>query len=269
MARFARRVFLSQLGRGTLAVVVLGAPACSPATTASDTGSGVTVGGAGAGRDGSTTLPPATATTSTVPAKIPTFPELSWHQVSLGFVSAYVLIRAGEAAVVDTGVEGSSGKIEAALAAAGVGWGNVGHLILTHSHPDHVGSLAQAMVAAPAATAYAGEADIAAITSPRAITPVTDGDVVFGMEIITTPGHTPGHISVLDPAGSLLMAGDALNGQAGGVIGPNPDFTADMPAAIETVRKLARLRFEAVVFGHGDPVESDASTQVAALAATL
>jgi glyoxylase-like metal-dependent hydrolase (beta-lactamase superfamily II) len=98
---------------------------------------------------------------------------------------------------------------------------------------------------------------------------VEDGDTVFNLEVIATPGHTPGHISVYDRAGGLLVAGDAMNGANGGVIGANPDFTPDMATANESIRKLAALTFDTVVFGHGEPVSGGASNQVAQLAAGL
>ncbi len=92
---------------------------------------------------------------------------------------------------------------------------------------------------------------------------------MFGLRIIATPGHTAGHISVLDAVGGLLVAGDAINGENGGVIGPRPEFTSDIGAAIDSAIKLGSLTFDTVVFGHGDPVESGADTKVAAMAAGL
>ena len=192
-----------------------------------------------------------------------------WERVNLGFVSAYVLERGGEGVIVDTGVEGSESQIEETLALLDLDWDDVGHVILTHLHPDHIGSLGAVMVNAGSAVGYAGEADISGIASPRALTAVSDGDGVFDLEIIHTPGHTPGSISVLEPAGGLLLAGDALNGEGGGVVGANPQFSSDMTAADESVRKLAGLTFDAVVFGHGDPVVGGADALVAALAAEL
>ena len=46
----------------------------------------------------------------------------AWTRVNLGFVSAYILVRGGEAAIVDTGVAGSARAIEAALGAVGLDW---------------------------------------------------------------------------------------------------------------------------------------------------
>lgn len=179
--------------------------------------------------------------------------------------------------MVDTGVAGSEPEIEAALGALGVGWEAVGHVILTHRHPDHVGSLGGVLELAPEASVYAGEADIPNIASTIPPQPVGDGDRVFDLDIISTPGHTLGHISVHDPASGVLVAGDALNGMGSGmpmagdgvVAGANPRFSVDMALADETVRKLAGLDYETLYFGHGEPVLEDAVAAVAALASTL
>ncbi len=265
----SRRAFMMDLGKGTLAVAVFGvtAVACSsddpaPATTAA----GIT------GEPGDTSTTSA-ATTSPETTGAPTSEDedgpFAWERVNLGFVSAYVLARRGEAIIVDTGVSGSESEIESSLAVLDLGWADVGHVIVTHLHGDHQGSLPAVLNLAPDAIAYAGTADIPGILSPRELVGVGDGDNIFGLDIIDTPGHTPGHISVFDKAGGLLVAGDAMNGADGGVIGANPDFTPDMGSAGDSIRKLAALTFQTVVFGHGEPVAGNASDQVAQLAAIL
>src|SRR5918995_4063027 len=175
-------------------------------------------------------------------------------QVSLGIVNAYVLIRGKEAAVVDTGTPNNASKIADVVRTAGLGWDAVHHVILTHYHPDHIGSVGEVLTAAGKATAYAGAADIAQIKAPRAIKAVDDNDEVFGLRVIATPGHTPGHICVFDPAGSLLILGDAMN-NIDKLTGPNPQYTADMAQAHQSVKKLAKLTFERAVFGHGEPID--------------
>jgi glyoxylase-like metal-dependent hydrolase (beta-lactamase superfamily II) len=129
--------------------------------------------------------------------------------------------------------------------------------------------MGEVLAAAPQARVYAGAEDIPHITSPRTITPVKDGEEVFGLRIIATPGHTPGHISVLDPVGSLLVVGDAMGNMNHRLSGSNPQYTADMVQANQSVKKLAALTFAKAVFGHGDSLEQDASAAVATLARTL
>ncbi len=63
------------------------------------------------------------------------------------------------------------------------------------------------------------------------------------------------------------MAGDALNGANGGVIGANPDFTEDMQLANASVEKLAGFDYEVILFGHGEPLLEDGSSAVSDLAA--
>lgn len=269
----SRRAFMLDLGKGTFAVAVLGltAAACS-----SDPPGSAAATSASPNASQPTTSPPTTSASTSSP--VTTGPATTsplatvgtrWERVDLGFVSAYVLARNGEAAIVDTGVSGSEGAIGASLGVLGLDWGAVGHVIVTHLHPDHQGSLPAVLNQAPEASAYAGAADIPGISSPRELIPVGDGDQVFDLEIISTPGHTPGHIAVYDRAGGLLVAGDALNGSGGGVIGANPDFTEDMATADNSIAKLAALSFDTVVFGHGEPVIGGAAQQVAALSSSL
>jgi glyoxylase-like metal-dependent hydrolase (beta-lactamase superfamily II) len=179
-----------------------------------------------------------------------------------------VLVRGGEAAIVDTGVAGSEGDIEAALTRLGLDWSAVGHVVLTHKHPDHAGSAAAVLERATEAVGYAGAADLDAITAPRPLTAVGDGDTVFDLDVVNTPGHTAGHIAVLDTGAGVLVAGDALGTASGTLAGSNPQFTEDAEAAKATVAKLGALRFETLLVGHGEPILTGAAAQVAALAAS-
>ncbi len=251
-----RRTLLADLGKGTMAALVVAACGPEPSATTASFGTPAPTAGISGSETSPSTGEPSTGA------------ELIWERIPLGFVSAYILTRGGEAAVVDTGVSGSSNAIEAALVAMGFDWGAVGHVIATHKHPDHIGSLEAVLNAAEGATGYAGTDDIPAIRSPRPLAAVADGDSVFGLTIVGSPGHTPGHVSVLDP-GRLLVAGDALNGEGGGVVGPNPRFSEDMELANASVKRLAEFEYEVVLFGHGEPVTTGASARVAELAAGL
>lgn len=248
------------MGKAGLAVLVLGTAACA---TESSEDPGPTSSAEGADQTaGPTSTPPAQTTQ-------PEGSGFDYARVDLGFVSAYILYRNGVAAIVDTGVTDSEGSIESALSEIGLGWDAVGHVIITHKHPDHQGSLQAVMTRAPEAIWYAGEGDMGAIDASTAGTVVGDGESVFDLDIIETPGHTPGHISVLDPAAGILVAGDALNGADGGVIGANPDFTEDMALANASIGKLAGFDYQVILFGHGEPVLEGGSSAVSELAASL
>jgi glyoxylase-like metal-dependent hydrolase (beta-lactamase superfamily II) len=252
-----RRTFLADLGRGAAALAIVGVAARPAAAQSPSPAAPVGASPAMSPTPGASASPG------------PSMGALDWERVNLGFVSAYVLVRGGEAAIVDTGTEGSADAIEASLGAVGLDWTAVGHLVLTHHHGDHAGSAAAVMERALDAAGYAGAEDIPSIVVPRPLTVVADGDDVFGLQVVTAPGHTAGSICVLDPVGSILVAGDALTIDAGRPAPPGAEFTADMAMAVQSIVKLGSLTFETLLVGHGDPIEAGASTLVAELGATL
>jgi glyoxylase-like metal-dependent hydrolase (beta-lactamase superfamily II) len=190
-----------------------------------------------------------------------------WRRVTMSYVAAYILVRRGEAAIVDLGTAGSEPAIEKGLKAAGAGWGSVKHIVLTHLHNDHVGGLAE-IAPLVNASIYAGAGDLSSIISSRPLKPLTDGDELFGMRIIDTPGHTLGHISVFEPATSVLVAGDALR-TSGGLDGSDPRYTADEAKANDSIRKLAAMDIKAILPGHGEPLTAGASQALRKLAESL
>ncbi|MFL5669514.1 MAG: MBL fold metallo-hydrolase [Chloroflexota bacterium] len=263
-----RRAFLADLGRGSAAIAVLSIVGCGQALSSAASGSSVGSSRPSGATASSGPSDPGSASADPSPVASPGASSgagAAWTRVELGFVSAYILVRGGEAVVVDTGVAGSDDEIKAALADIGLAWSDVGHVILTHKHGDHAGSLVPVLTAATAATGYAGAEDLPAIVAPRPLTAVADGAMVAGLRIIATPGHTKGHISVLDETNGILVAGDALGTVGGTLAGSNPQFTEDAAAAKATVIKLGDLHFETLLVGHGDPIEGGASAQVKAL----
>jgi glyoxylase-like metal-dependent hydrolase (beta-lactamase superfamily II) len=257
-----RRAALKDMGKAGLAVMVFGT-ACTgergaqpPTTGSSSTSAGIET----------TSTPPGATTSPTDQGGL-----TEWARVEMAIVSAYILYRGGEAALVDTGQSGSAPDIEAALGEIGLGWDSVGHVILTHSHPDHVGSVEAVADLAPNSTIYIGQGDADAIGDLGGGGPqlATEDDNIFDLRVIETPGHTVGHISVLDEAAGILVAGDAMNRTNGVLSGSNPSFTADAAAADDSVRKLAGFEFEVVLFGHADPILNGGSAEVRDLADAL
>lgn len=249
--RVGRRWLLVQTGRGAVGIAVLGVAACSDSSTTSE--------GSPAPADDETTAPTEPETGSPTGA-------LAWERVDLDFVSAYVLVRGNEAAVVDTGVGGSANAIGEVLDRAGPGWGGVRHVVLTHKHPDHAGSISDVLDEASSATGYIGQADLTEVDAQLSV--LGDGDEVFGLQIVGTPGHTAGHISIFDEDTGVLVAGDALNND-GQLAGSSPEFTEDQAAADASVRKMAGLAPRTILVGHGDPVTDGAAEALQKLASSL
>ncbi|WP_088334734.1 MBL fold metallo-hydrolase [Methanopyrus sp. KOL6] len=141
--------------------------------------------------------------------------------------------------LVDTGNEDPKGLIRD-LEPYGVD-----AVILTHGHRDHVGN-ARTIAEAFHPEFYAHEKEVGSI--PVDVDPIDSFDPPEGVEIIETPGHTPGHISVV-VGGRIVIAGDAC---------PTPDNALKrVPPAVSWDRELAEdslekvLSYPVVIPGHG------------------
>jgi glyoxylase-like metal-dependent hydrolase (beta-lactamase superfamily II) len=75
---------------------------------------------------------------------------------------------------------------------------------------------------------------------------------------------------VFDADLAVLVAGDALTNTIDGhLAGAVPEFAVDMEAVADSVRKLAALKPQAILVGHGPPLERDAAAKLRRLASSL
>ncbi len=186
-------------------------------------------------------------------------------------VQAFVVRRGNEIAVVDTLMNPDhSALIEEALAQAGAGFADIGYVVLTHHHPDHTGGLVELARRAPQARLLAGAADVDAIARSTGVSPdpLDSGGIVMGLEVIATPGHTPGHLCLFDSPTSTMLLGD-LAGNYGGLRRPPTQFTLDAAQAESSLSAIAAWEFEIALPSHGEPVMSGASRSIRQLAGGL
>ena len=85
-----------------------------------------------------------------------------------------------------------------------------------------------------------------------------EGDLIGeGIEIIDTPGHTKGHISLYSHLHRTLIANDAIVIENGDFEIANPSYTLDIQAAIKSVQKIRNLKPNKVICYHGGIIEKD------------
>ena len=151
-------------------------------------------------------------------------------------------------------------------------------IILTHGHYDHtaylreIAHMCSARVCIHAADAEALFRDELSLAnhfgehSPR-IAPdqkLQGGEVIGGLLVIPTPGHTAGSICLYSEEEHLLISGDTVftDGACG-----RTDFPTGSTAAMEqSLLSLQKLDVEGLYPGHGEPVDHGGAMQIAAAA---
>jgi glyoxylase-like metal-dependent hydrolase (beta-lactamase superfamily II) len=121
---------------------------------------------------------------------------------------------------------------------------------------DHVGGLADVVALAHSATLMAGGQDAAEIgrDAHRGIRALDDGDRVRELTAVATPGHTPGHMSLLHEAASLLLIGDLVGSIDGHLSFGPPQFTADPKRRDRSLARVLGLDVQRILFSHGAEV---------------
>lgn len=90
----------------------------------------------------------------------------------------------------------------------------------------------------------------AEVWAHRDDTAVTELNVLGGVRVVHSPGHTPGHLCLYLPAFSLLIAGDLLR-LVDGVIDLSPAaLSADTDLSLASARRVVALGIEGFVGYH-------------------
>ena len=159
---------------------------------------------------------------------------------------------------------------------------------LTHAHGDHVGGVAGIRQRFPGVEVSIAERDAPILAGDKTLRPgesqtevkgyfvkvdwkpdrmLKPGDRVGSLEVIASPGHTPGHVAFLDTRDRSLIAGDAFQTRAGiavsGVLRPLFPFPAmatwNKRAALASTVALRALNPALLAVGHGDAISQPAA----------
>ncbi|HYV72739.1 MAG TPA: MBL fold metallo-hydrolase [Candidatus Binatia bacterium] len=211
------------------------------------------------------------------------------HLVAMGTANAYLIDGQDGLTLIDAGFPDKEVAVVEALRELGRSPDQLKHLILTHGHPDHIGSAA-AIVRETGARTYMHPLDIRLAETggpfrpmtpapgllrqilcrviydhnkrlaPVAIDqPLTDGEtlnIAGGIDVVHVPGHCAGQVALLWRPGRMLFAADVFMNIMG--LGDPLGFE-DISIGRASQRKLAGLSFDAVGFGHGRPVARNAT----------
>jgi len=210
------------------------------------------------------------------------------HRIG-GLVNIYLLETADGLVLIDTGFPNTAAAVLAAIKTLGYSPADLRHIVLTHAHPDHVGSAAE-LVHATGAQTWMHEVDAPLVERaemrpvhplpnwrakllfnamkllPRKVEParidhrVRDGTVLpfGGLRVIHAPGHCAGQIALLWPERGMLFAADACMNLASL---RQPLVNEDASLGLASLERLATLTFNTACFGHGRPIMTDADSR--------
>ncbi len=193
--------------------------------------------------------------------------------------------------LVDCGFIGSLSILQKELLRHGMSAEQITGLVLTHHDHDHMGAAAALKRINPNIKIYASAVEapfISAQEKPlrlrqaeemqktlqpeqqdfgkafcdmlRRVEPVevdiflSDGDRMDwceGCSILATPGHTPGHISLLIEKDSIIITGDVIALEDGKPVIANPQFTLDLEQATRSMEKVLLMKAKTYYCYHG------------------
>lgn len=216
-------------------------------------------------------------------------PQLTITRIKLPLANAY-LVQGERPILIDTGAPGDAGRIVRALAQANVQPADLALILLTHGHGDHVGAANELAVLSGAPVALHSADDAMARTGrnvlgtlngleARMIAPFVDKPFPpaaasillaapldlrpYGVagEVIATPGHTPGSISIFFDNGDAIVGDLLMGGRMGGALWPSRPrlhyFVGDFAQLATSMDSVLARRPQRLLVGHGGPLAAD------------
>lgn len=186
-----------------------------------------------------------------------------------------VLVRGERPVLVDTGFGSDLPDTEELLREAGVMPEDLHLIVNTHYHSDHVGGNngLQSRYGIPIA-AHRWDADLvnrrdrevcSAEWLDQPIEPyevnrsLSESDEIDAggviLQVLHTPGHTLGHISLYAPEERVLILGDAVHGDDVAWINPFREGIGALQRTLETLDRLAELPVSRAYSGHSPAIE--------------
>ena len=200
------------------------------------------------------------------------------------FINSYALINDDSSVtLVDCGLAGSYKKLIPDLARIGKHPKDVKNVLFTHAHDDHVGGASEMIVKCeiPNVMMHELDSDLAAQgkTPPvdtsyfsgkimakmpkKGYVPfmvtrrLQDGEIINtagGLQVIHTPGHTLGHISLLHLESETLITGDSIFNMTSRMTWALSGFCVNFNQSKETAKRFLYLDFKNACFTHGPEI---------------
>ncbi|BAQ09373.1 beta-lactamase-like protein [Bacillus sp. OxB-1] len=186
-----------------------------------------------------------------------------------------VLVKDQQPILIDTGFGSDALETEQLIRDAGVAPGDLHLIVNTHYHSDHVGgnfhfqkNYGTRIAAHKWDAELINSRDAEACTvewldqplEPYHVdTKLSDQDEIHTgsriLQVLHTPGHTLGHISLYDPDAEILMCGDLFHRNDVGWLNIFREGVSSLQRSLESLDRLSKLRIQQAYSGHGPQIE--------------
>ena len=202
-----------------------------------------------------------------------------------GINSFFFVESDGSVSLVDTGLNTAPKKIVAAIKSIGKDPTDIRRVLFTHCHDDHVGGAAKLfeIIGSPQVFAHEIETPFleSGTTPARDFThlagllfrfmpdqkyppikvdePLSDNQLLTmggGLRVIHTPGHTPGHVSLLHEPSRTLITGDSIFNFGFKRAWSISAFCTNFEQSKQTATRFLDLDFDTAAFTHGPHIQT-------------
>ena len=185
---------------------------------------------------------------------------------------SYVYVILGqEPVLIDTFFPGKIDRVIAGLDRIGLKPTDIAHILLTHSDVDHIGN-AKRLRELSGATLWAPREELAylyheqkdhgvrriiralmKVDKPAIDRTYDSWEYISDLELIPTPGHTPGHVSIRYQ--DVLIAGDLVTTRKGKLKRSPGLLTWNQQALQQSLQEVGKHSFDWICPAHGDPIQ--------------
>jgi glyoxylase-like metal-dependent hydrolase (beta-lactamase superfamily II) len=201
--------------------------------------------------------------------------------IKTAIANFYLILEESHVLLIDAGLPGNIKRIDKQLKNLGKSLADITKIVITHADADHYGS-ALALLNTSSASILANPVEATAIRAggnsrelhPRGLekyiyklsaliikaspTPVhadiLGGEILpyqSGLQVISTPGHTPGHISLFSQSQGVLFAGDSIWMKGGKLVPSCGANCWDEKQAITSFNNQMAFHPRIICMGHG------------------
>lgn len=199
-----------------------------------------------------------------------------------GFVNSYLIEDGSDLTLVDAGPARTAAALMEEIKDNGFNLRDVGRIVLTHAHGDHVGGI-KPILERHRMRVFAHPNDVPVLLGQArrpsmrglggfwrdqlfpwepldAVLPI-DGSSMRALphwQVLHAPGHTAGSVCLFHPARQVLLCGDALSNRGGRLHVPSSGLSDDEEQARASLELLSGVDCDVLCPGHGPVVRGGA-----------